>query len=130
MNLDAWKSLVAELKAKVIVLYLATKHPKTPAIAKLVAVVTIAYALSPIDLIPDFIPVLGYLDDLLLVPMGLWLAVKLVPTSVWLECEELAAQETSNPPRSRSAAVVIVLVWLLLVAWFTSWIWSRHITCS
>ena len=128
MSLAAWKSRIAGLKAKLIVLHLATKHPDTPAAAKIVAVATIAYALSPIDLIPDFIPVLGYLDDLILLPAGIWLAIQLVPCSVWVECEASAAQEMSNLPRSRSAAAVIVLVWLLVIASFVSWLWSRHIT--
>ena len=96
-----------------------------PRAAKLVVVLVVAYALSPIDLIPDFIPVLGYLDDMSLLPMGIALAIKLMPRDVWEDCKNQArAQLGSELPRNRTAAIVIVTVWLAvlgLVAWR---IWS------
>jgi uncharacterized membrane protein YkvA (DUF1232 family) len=92
-----------------------------PVVAKLVIVFVVAYALSPIDLIPDFIPVLGYLDDMLLLPMGIALAIKLMPRDVWEDCKSQArARLGSELPRNRTAAIVIATVWLALlglVAW-------------
>lgn len=103
------------MKRDAMALYLAARDPRTPWHAKLLAGLIVAYALSPIDLIPDFIPVLGYLDDLVLVPLGLWLAVRLIPAEVMEDCrargEDLAAK-----PASLTAAVVIVLIWLVALA--------------
>ena len=92
----------------------------TPWYAKALATFVVAYALSPIDLIPDFIPVIGYLDDLLLVPAGLWLATKLVPADVIEECRARAAQ-LADRPVSRTAAAIIVTVWVaaaIVAGWF------------
>ncbi len=75
----------------------------------------LAYAVSPIDLIPDMIPILGYLDDLVLVPLGIYLAVRLIPPEVLADCRTRAAETASTLPRSRKAAAVIVLIWLLIV---------------
>jgi len=82
------KSAARVMKKEVWALLYAMEHPNTPLLAKIVALITISYALSPIDLIPDFIPVLGVLDDLVLVPLGLWLAVKLIPSNVLEECHQ------------------------------------------
>lgn len=121
MNLEGWKRRVEELEKNIYALYLASRHPDTPLRAKLVVVVTVAYALSPIDLIPDFIPVLGYIDDLLLLPAGIWLALRLIPEPVWRECQEEAAGATSSLPQSRRAAIVIVSIWTLLLVWLVNW---------
>lgn len=103
-------------------MWLASRHPQTPWYAQLWLAVVVAYALSPIDLIPDFIPVVGYLDDLILLPLGLWIAVRLVPPAVLQECRAAARQHAEEqPPGSRKAAVVIVLVWILLLAWLGGW---------
>jgi uncharacterized membrane protein YkvA (DUF1232 family) len=118
---QAWENWAAALKENIYALYLAARDPRVPVVAKLVVVLVVAYALSPIDLIPDFIPVLGYLDDLLLLPMGIALAIKLMPRDVWEDCKSQArAQLGSELPRNRTAAIVIVMVWiglLALVAW-------------
>src|SRR5712691_6090661 len=88
------------LKGEVVTLWFCTRHPRTPFVAKVLAV---AYALSPIDLIPDFIPVLGYLDDLIIVPAGVWLVLKLVPADVMAECRAQAASWLEERrPRQRS----------------------------
>lgn len=101
------------LKADTYALYLAARDPRTPLLAKVIAMAVAAYALSPIDLIPDFIPVLGYLDDLLIVPIGIAAAVRLVPAEVLGECREKAAIAiTEGAPTSRTAAVIIVLIWI------------------
>lgn len=122
-------SLLAELrrrarhlKAETFALYLAARHPLTPWYAKLFVAAIVAYALSPIDLIPDFIPVVGYLDDLVLIPLGIALAIRLVPPAVLAECRERARKTMhGGRPVSRIAAMVIVILWLLLAALCLVW---------
>ena len=110
------------LKAETLTLYLAARDPRTPWYAKLLVASIVAYALSPIDLIPDFVPVLGYLDDLVLIPMGIALAIRLIPDSVLDACR-IQAKETmqSGKPVSRIAGAIIVVVWLVLAALGASW---------
>jgi uncharacterized membrane protein YkvA (DUF1232 family) len=108
------------LKRELIALYGAGRDARTPWYAKLIIGMVLAYALSPIDLIPDFIPVLGYLDDLLLVPVGIWLAIRLIPADVLAE-HRARAVEGVKLPSSRAAAVVIVLLWLLMLLLAVSW---------
>ena len=110
------------IKRDTYALYLATRDPRTPWYAKLLAACIVAYAFSPIDLIPDFIPVLGYLDDLIIVPLGILLALKLIPPDVMAECR--AAAEANRPaakPRNYIGAAVIVLIWLLAAALTLQW---------
>jgi uncharacterized membrane protein YkvA (DUF1232 family) len=111
------------LKTETIALYLATRDARTPWLARLVAGLVVAYALSPIDLIPDFVPILGYLDDLLLVPLGLALAIKLIPAEVMVECRE-RAREISDRPTNRWAAVAIVAIWLAVAGLAAWWVLS------
>ena len=122
-----WRQKVAALKADTYALYLASRDPRVPWRAKVVAGVTVAYALSPIDLIPDFIPVLGYLDDLVLVPLGLALAIRLIPPSLLAEHRAEAVRRFSAgvPPSGRLAAVVIGLAWVLAAVWLIQLIWPR-----
>ena len=104
------------LKRKCVALQLAIRHAKTPWYAKVIGILTLLYALSPIDLIPDFIPVLGYLDDLLIVPLGVWLTLKFIPADVWIECEAEAARlELSKPPKDWRGVILIVFIWLCLL---------------
>jgi uncharacterized membrane protein YkvA (DUF1232 family) len=110
-----WKARARRLKAEVYALYFACRDPRTPWYAKLLAACVVAYAFSPIDLIPDFIPVLGYLDDLVLVPLGIALVVKLIPPPVLADSRFRAAQMTARPT-STAAAIVIVGIWVLLAA--------------
>jgi uncharacterized membrane protein YkvA (DUF1232 family) len=115
--IDAWKQRVRQLKAEAYALYLAYRDPRVPWYARLLAAVVVGYAFCPIDLIPDFVPVLGYLDDLLLVPLGIWLALKLIPPEVMAEARERARQAmAAGKPVNRAAAVVVVSIWLLLAA--------------
>ena len=107
-RLKAW---ARALKRNITLLWLAARDPRTPVAAKLLAGFIAAYALSPIDLIPDFVPVLGLLDDLLLVPAGIWLALRLIPGALLSELR-LAADQTPWPGPARRAAVVVVLVWI------------------
>jgi len=115
--LEHLKNWAADLKESVVALYLAAKEPDTPRLAKWVIAITVAYALSPIDLIPDFIPVLGYLDDLLILPVGIWIAIRLIPDEIWYACKAKAAEETFSLAKNRRAAFVVVLLWVLVFVW-------------
>ena len=105
--IDKIRQRACQLKRDTYALYLACRDPRTPWFAKAIAGAIVAYALSPIDLIPDFIPILGYLDDLVIVPAGLALAIKLIPPPVMMECREKARIAT-EPPTNWIAAAVIV----------------------
>jgi uncharacterized membrane protein YkvA (DUF1232 family) len=112
-----WKRRARQLKAETYALYLAYRDPRVPWYAKAFAAVVVGYAFSPIDLIPDFIPVLGYLDDLVLVPLGLVLAVRMMPREVWAECRQKAQEALSEDrPRNWVAAAIIIAIWLLWIA--------------
>lgn len=102
------------LKTDVVALWLAARDPRVAPPAKLIAGLTAAYALSPIDLIPDFIPVLGLLDDLVLIPLGIWLAIRLIDPALLAELR-LAAQSRDRPP-SRSGAIIVIALWLVGLA--------------
>jgi uncharacterized membrane protein YkvA (DUF1232 family) len=123
---EFWRQKARALKKNSFALYLAARDPRVPWYAKAVVAVVAAYAFSPIDLIPDFIPVLGYLDDLVLVPIGIAFAIRLMPADVWQECLAVAEErQQTQKPRSLVAAAVIVLVWLaVLVA--VGYLFFRH----
>jgi uncharacterized membrane protein YkvA (DUF1232 family) len=115
MHLKAWKQKAKQLKTEVYALYLAGRDPRVPWYAKVLAVCVVAYALSPIDLIPDFIPVLGYVDDLILLPLGIALTLKLIPPSVMTECRERARTTIAQSRRvSWVGGLAIIIVWTLL----------------
>ena len=101
------------LKQETYAVSLAARDPRTPWAAKLVIAIVVAYALSPIDLIPDFIPVLGYLDDLLLLPLGIFLALKLIPNAVLADARQAAQRANGHLPQSRVAAIVIIALWMI-----------------
>ena len=112
------KSWAAKLKRDGHAIYLASRDPRVPWYAKALAIAVAGYALSPIDLIPDFIPVLGYLDDLLLVPLGLALATRLVPPLILAEHRAEAARRFADGgPRSRVGAILVVVVWAIVAVW-------------
>jgi uncharacterized membrane protein YkvA (DUF1232 family) len=116
MNLRDW---ARRIKRDGVTLWFAGRHPRTPWHAKALGLFAVGYALSPIDLIPDFIPVLGYLDDVLLLPALIWLAVRLVPDAVLAECRTQAdalLREAVAKPTSRVGAAVIVALWLAVAA--------------
>lgn len=121
-KLKAW---ARGLKRDVLLLYLAARDPRVRWHAKLIAGLTAAYALSPIDLIPDFIPILGYLDDLLIVPAGIWLALRLIPSSLRAELREQAEALEERPPRSNWGAGIIIALWVfaLAIAILLAWRW-------
>lgn len=112
------------LKRDVVAVYLAARDRRTPWAVRVLAVAVAAYALSPIDLVPDFIPVLGYLDDLLIVPLGLMLVLRLLPPQVLADARVHAAQLLARP-RSYAAAALVVLLWLVAAGWLAAR-WVLH----
>jgi len=123
ISVKSWKEKAKQLKTDTYALYLAYKDPRIPWYAKVFIAIIVGYALSPIDLIPDFIPVLGYLDDLIIIPAGISLSLKMIPKEVLEECREKAKYELSNgKPKNWVAAVIIVLIWLLLVYLFLTFV--------
>ncbi len=111
-RLKAWAK---RLKTELLALYLAYKDPRVPTYARVFTIIVVAYAFSPIDLIPDPIPILGYLDDLILVPLGIALAVRMIPPTVLTECRARARDTRAQAgPKGTAAAVAVVVIWLLL----------------
>ncbi|WP_375600381.1 YkvA family protein [Devosia sp. Naph2] len=121
--LEAGKKWARSIKRDVVALSLAARDRRTPWAAKILAGMVAAYALSPIDLIPDFVPILGYLDDVLIVPLGILIVVRMIPVDLMAELRAEAARR--QRPVSRIGLVVIVLVWLLLLALIGWWVGSR-----
>ncbi len=119
----ALRAQARRLKQHTLTVWFAARDPRTPRLVRWLAFGVAAYALSPIDLIPDFIPVLGYLDDVLLVPLGLALVLRLTPPEVRRDAEARAAQVVQRPT-SRGVAVLILLIWLLLAALALRWLWG------
>ncbi len=112
-----WKNWARQLKTEVYAIYVAYRDPRVPWYARVFAICVVAYAFSPIDLIPDPIPIVGYLDDLILIPLGIKLALWLIPAEVIAESREKAREiMRQKKPVNRAAAVVIVALWLLLAA--------------
>jgi len=124
MDRKSWKTKSKQLKSEVYTLYLASKHSRTPWYAKVLAALIIGYALSPIDLIPDFIPVVGYLDDLIIVPAGIALLIKIIPRDILEECRAKSQSDLLNRrPQNWIAASIIVLIWLSAIYLILSLIW-------
>jgi uncharacterized membrane protein YkvA (DUF1232 family) len=121
--IESWKGRARQLKAETYAVYLAYRDPRLPWYARLFAACVVGYAFSPIDLIPDPIPVLGYLDDLLIVPLGIALAIKMIPPEVMAECRQ-KAQEASRTPTNWVAAGIIIVIWLLLFVATFFFLWK------
>ncbi|HZT07220.1 MAG TPA: YkvA family protein [Chloroflexota bacterium] len=115
VGIDALRRRARSIKRDTYALYLACRDPRTPWYVRALTAAVVAYAISPIDLIPDFIPVVGYLDDLILVPVGLALAVRMIPGPVMADCRERASGATERPT-SRAAAAVVVCIWAAAAA--------------
>ncbi|MDQ0032390.1 uncharacterized membrane protein YkvA (DUF1232 family) [Variovorax boronicumulans] len=126
---DNLKSWARRIKRDGVALWFAGKNPRTPWYAKALGVFVVAYALSPIDLIPDFIPVLGYVDDVMLLPALIWLTIRLLPPEVLAECRSQAEewmQTKGSKPSSRAGALLVVAVWLAMGV--AAWVWlSPHL---
>ncbi|WNJ87982.1 YkvA family protein [Bosea sp. 685] len=112
--LDALKAWARTVKRDVVALWIAARDGRTPTLAKITAAAVAAYALSPIDLIPDFISVLGYLDDLLILPLGIMLAVKLIPPPLMIEFREAAGKRIERPV-SRAGLAFVVIIWIAAI---------------
>lgn len=123
-KLQDLKRWARRLKRDVHAVYLAARSPRVPWHARIVAIAVAGYALSPIDLIPDFVPVLGYVDDLIIVPLGIWLVVSLIPEDVMAEYRAIA-DKAAMRPQSRLAATMIITVWILATA-VLGWICIAH----
>ena len=118
MSLEVWRQRARRLKRETYALYLVARDPRVPWYTKALALAIVGYALSPLDLIPDFVPIIGYLDDLILVPLGIALVLRLTPRAVLADCRTQAQQELESGRLARSvpariATIVIVLGWLL-----------------
>ena len=125
---DRIKIWARALKRDAYAVYLAARDPKTPWYVKVLAAAVAAYAFSPIDLIPDFIPILGYLDDLILVPLGIWLVVSLIPEQAMAEYRARASEVMQRPHGGKIAAIAIIVIWILgavLLCWFALSRWNR-----
>jgi len=115
--LQTWKQRARQLKQETYAMYLALRDPRVPWYARLFAACVVGYAFSPIDLIPDFVPVLGYLDDLIIVPLGIALALKMIPADVMAECRARSqAAMAEGKPVNRVAAGIIIAIWLMVAA--------------
>lgn len=122
---DSLKIWAKRIKRDGVTLWFAGKHPDTPWYAKALDLFVVAYALSPIDLIPDFIPVLGYVDDILLLPALIWLTVKLLPSLVLAECRAQAdawIAEKGSKPSSRGGAIMIIVLWVATLLAVCNWL--------
>jgi uncharacterized membrane protein YkvA (DUF1232 family) len=115
--IQRWKQWAGQLKTEVYAIYVAYRDPRVPWVARVFAMCVVAYAFSPIDLIPDPIPILGYLDDLILIPLGIKLALSMIPAEVMAESREKAREiMRQGKPVNRAAAAVIAVIWLVLAA--------------
>ena len=126
--LESTRAWARRIKRDAVSLWFARRHPRTPWTAKALGVFVVAYALSPIDLIPDFIPLIGFLDDVILLPVLIWLTVRMLPPEVLLECREQADQwmaENGTKPRSVVGGVAIVLIWIIGAAAVAYWLIAR-----
>ena len=123
MVLSSLRRWALDLKQHTLVAYFAARDPRTPWLVRWLGLLVAAYALSPIDLIPDFIPVLGYLDDLVIVPLGMVLVLRLIPEEVKRSARERALA-LAGRPTSRGMAVAIVAIWLLVAGALGLWAWQ------
>ena len=121
--MKSWREKVRRLRTEVYALSLALRDPRVPWYAKALAGIVVAYALSPVDLIPDFIPVLGYVDDLVLIPAGIYLTLKLIPGEVLEECRQRAKSEPITSKSKWVAATIIIFIWLVVVYLVIRLIW-------
>lgn len=123
--LDVGRRWARRIKRDAMTLWFAKSHPRTPWYAKALGVFVVAYALSPIDLIPDFIPILGYVDDVILLPALIWMTVRMLPAEVLLECRQQADDwmaKTGQKPRSVAGGVVVVAIWIGVVMALLWWL--------
>ena len=122
------KGWAKQLKRHLFMLYIACRDPRVPWYAKVFTACVVAYAFSPVDLIPDFIPVLGYIDDIILVPLGIFLALKMIPTPVMNDCEKQAQELMKDgKPKNWTAGVIVLLIWTAAFVWIGMWMYNKSI---
>ncbi len=120
--------ITVSIKKNIWILYFLKQDPRLNKTAKLVIIITLAYALSPIDLIPDFIPIIGWLDDLIIIPLGIYIASKLIPEEVWFDCNRKAADSINKGellPKNWVVASIIILVWFIIFVLLGKWFFSK-----
>ncbi|EAU55155.1 YkvA family protein [Mariprofundus ferrooxydans] len=125
MMLKQLKNWAKSIERDIMALYLAARDSRVPWYAKALAAFVAAYALSPIDLIPDFIPVIGYLDDLIIVPLGIMLVIRMIPAGVMNDLRKRGDEMLTERPRSIIGAVFVVLIWLVCLTWAGWIIWKK-----
>jgi uncharacterized membrane protein YkvA (DUF1232 family) len=123
MPIKKLKLFAQKMKMQLAALYLASKHPAMPNWIKWMVIAVVAYALSPIDLIPDFIPIIGFLDELILLPLAIYILVKFIPEKVWQECIANAKKHPIRLSHNRYAASVIIFCWLVVMSGFGYYVW-------
>ena len=129
--LETWKQKARVLKVEISALYYAYRDPRTPWYARVAAAAVVAYALSPIDLIPDFIPLLGYLDDLILLPLGITLAIRLIPPEIMAEKRTLARETNAREkPVNCVGALIIIFVWISIAALTLRWVLQKYFSLT
>lgn len=117
------KQFAHTMQLQLRTLYLASRHPDCPMVAKLMALLVVGYALSPIDLIPDFLPIIGYLDELILLPIGIYLTIQLIPEPLWSVCEQQIKTMPMVLPASHWAAASILVIWLFVGGTLSYGLW-------
>ncbi|MHA1687624.1 MAG: YkvA family protein [Candidatus Heimdallarchaeaceae archaeon] len=124
--IEKWKNWAYKLKKETYTLYLVYRDPRVSFFKKLFLFIVVAYAFSPIDLIPDFIPLLGYLDDLIIVPLGVFIAMKIIPKDVYLDCKKRATEEFRNNEMSsfKLIGIIIVIIWLTILGLIAYYFWK------
>lgn len=121
-TIEKIKQKAVGLKQELTAIYLACRDPRTPWYAKALGVCVVGYALSPIDLIPDPIPILGYLDDLILIPLGVVAVRRMIPAAVLAECREKAKAEIQHKGKNWISAGIIVAIWIIAAIWIIRWL--------
>jgi len=127
MNISSLKEQAQKLKLHTLTVYFAARDPDMPMLVRFLAVMVAAYALSPIDLIPDFIPVIGYLDDLVIIPLGLALVIRFTPPEV-IESAQLKASQAADKPVSYIAAAFCITIWIIVLYFFMRWLFLAYNT--
>ncbi|MFQ3250537.1 MAG: uncharacterized membrane protein YkvA (DUF1232 family) [Glaciecola sp.] len=125
MNINSLKEQIRKLKLHTLTVYFAARDPDMPILVRLLAISVTAYAFSPIDLIPDFIPVIGYLDDLVIIPLGLALVIRFTPPKV-MESARLKAGQAEDRPVNYLAASIFIIIWLFFLWIFTRWLFDLY----
>jgi len=124
MNIEGLKQKTKQLKLQTLAVYFASRHPELPLYIKIIAILVVAYALSPIDLIPDFIPVIGLLDDIIIIPLGLALIMRLTPSAI-MEEAKLKASQSQEKPTNYFMAFFILMIWLTILYLSAQWAYTK-----